>query len=235
MSRLILAGFVILFSSSLFAGTAQKSKGWTPWYTTHGLDKFPCMNEKETQYFTRLINVKKNEERSTILADHRRRVKPSSRMPASVSPNSIISHKFICPPFRGVRNPYEQVIDFGKASTFERVKITDSKMQILNGLSKNERWDLHYNNSKGYFEGQTKNGTPMNIIPLVPPHHEKVRFLIHYLLWKDKTPPTLTLCYREDLHNQCNPYKKPEPAADPTATPEGRQPASVQPVKPSKG
>jgi len=221
---------VLLFASTLFA----KTPAYGPWYTTHGLDKFPCMNEAETKYFTRWIGVSKNEERSAILADHRKQVAPGSRAPASVGPQGVISKNFICPPFRGVRNPYEQVVDFGKASTFERIRITDSQMQILNGLNQNEKWDLHYNSGKGYFEGQTKSGTPMNIIPLVPTGKDKVRFIMQYLVWKDKTPPTLTLCYREDLHNQCNPYKKPEPKK-PAVEEKARVPASLSKAHPKKG
>jgi hypothetical protein len=229
MFKICAAAVLLLTSLHAFAGTKKPAKNFEPWYTTNGLEKFPCMNDAETAYFTRWINVSKNEEKTTILTEHRKQVKPG-RAPASVSANGIVSKNFICPPFRGVRNPYAQTVEFGKASSFERIRITNSEMQILNGLKKNERWNLHYDSAKGYFEGQTKNGTPTNIIPLVPGTREPVRFIMQYIVWQDKTPPTLTLCYREDLHNQCNPYKKPEPQA-PAADSKGRQPASVQPVK----
>jgi hypothetical protein len=202
--------FLLLFlSSHSIAQQKTVNEIYGQWHTTHGIDNFPCMNKPELEYFEKLINIEKNEQKKEILAQHRKQVRPSPRMPASVNPKAITKSNFICPPFRGVRNPHPQVYDFGKASTFERVRFSQKDMHILNGLSQNQKWPLHFNSQKGYFEGTTAVGTPMNIIPMVPPPGEKVRFVVQYLLWKDKTPPSLTLCYREDLHRQCNPYAKP--------------------------
>lgn len=203
--------FLLLFLSSTSIAQQKKTvSSFGKWHETHGLDKFPCMNEKETKYFQRLISVERNDEKKKILAQHRRQVLPSSRMPASVQPQKMTKYNFICPPFRGVRNPYPQVKEFGKASTFERIHISDNSMSILNGLSHNQKWPTQYNTKKGYFEGKSQGGTPFNIIPMVPPSGENVRFIVQYLIWQDKTPPSLTICYREDLHKQCNPY--PDPA-----------------------
>lgn len=230
MVRTLIFLLLILSSNQTLAQQKNLNDVFGQWHTTHGLDKFPCMNKDEETYFTRLINVAKTEEKKQILAEHRNKVRPSSRMPAAI-PTTVTKSNFICPPFRGVRNPHPQVFDFGKASTFERIRLTESNMQIINGLNKNEQWPLNYNSQKGYFEGKTPRGTPTNIIPLTPPPGEKVRFVVQYLIWQDKTPPTLTLCYREDLHKQCNPYAKPGTEAKPNspavATP---SPASVKTV-----
>lgn len=222
--------FIFSFSAAASAGTPA---AYEPWHTTHGLEKFPCMDELETAYFQRLINVTKNEEKTVILSEHRKSVKKQGRAPANVSPHRLISKQYICPPFRGVRNPYPGVHEFGTASPFELIKLTGSEMQILSGLKKNERWPLSFDSQKGYFQGQTKTGTPVNLIPLLPAQGD-VRFLIQYMVWQDKTPPSLTLCYRADLHQQCNPYKKPEPSKTAT-TPEGRLPASVGGRQGNKG
>lgn len=229
MSQLILVSLVLLYTHSSYAGGASIKKAFGAWHTTHGVEKFPCMDEKENQYFQRLITVHRSEERQKILADHRQQVKPSSRQPASVSPKALTSNNYVCPPFRGVRNPHPQVVEFGKAATVEHFKIAASSMTILDGTKKNEKWNLNYIPRKGYFEGATKKGTPINLIPL-PSNEKNPRFLVQYILWQDKTPPSLTLCYREDLHKQCNPY--PDPAeANP---PQERQPASTSPQSPQK-
>lgn len=202
--------FILMFlSSTSIAQQKGPSDPFGQWHTTHGLDKFPCMNAKEMAYFTRLINVEKIEEKKQILADHRKTVKPSSRRPASIAPANIAKSNYICPPFRGVRNPHPQVFDFGKASTFERIHLSSTEMEILNGINVHEKWPLTYNVSKGYFEGQTPRGTMTNLIPIVPESGDPVRFVVQYMIWKDNTAPALTLCYREDLHKQCNPYAKP--------------------------
>lgn len=202
--------FILMFlSSTSIAQQKGPSDPFGQWHTTHGIDKFPCMNSSEMEYFTRLINVSKIEEKKKILADHRKQVAPSSRAPASIAPTVISKANYVCPPFRGVRNPHPQVFDFGKASTFERIRLTQNKMQILNGLNANEQWPLQYNTSKGYYEGQTPRGTPTNLIPIISGGGSDVRFIVQYMIWKDNTAPALTLCYREDLHKQCNPYAKP--------------------------
>lgn len=234
MVRTILFVFLVFSSNSI-----AQHKGihlndlFGQWHETHGLDKFPCMNKAEEQYFTRLITIAKNEEKKKILADHRRAVQPRSRMPASINPQSLTKANFICPPFRGVRNPHPQVRDFGTASTFERIRLSPTHMQILSGQSKNEKWPVHFNSGRGYFEGKTPRGTPTNIIPMTPPPGEQVRFIVQYLIWQDKTPPSLTLCYREDLHKQCNPYAKPGtvPDASAPAAPSIATPSSPAPVK----
>lgn len=219
----------LLFLCLVFSGQSiaqQKTAGdiFGQWHETHGIDKFPCMNKSEEAYFTRLIQVQKNEEKKKILADHRKVVKPSPRMPAAISANSLSKGNFICPPFRGVRNPYPAVKDFGTAAQFERIHIQPQHMQIINGLSRDQKWPHQFHPQKGYFEGKTPRGTPTNIIPLVSDPSEPVRFVVQYLIWQDKTPPTLTLCYREDLHKQCNPYAKPG-----TPEPNAQSPSVAQP------
>lgn len=204
----------LLFVIMIFSGPSiaqQKTAGdmFGQWHETHGIDKFPCMNKTEEAYFTRLINIEKNEEKLKILADHRRTVQPSSRMPASVKVSNFSKHNYICPPFRGVRNPHPKILDFGTASLFERIRLQPRHMQIINGISHDQKWEHKFNSRKGYYEGKTPSGTPTNIIPLVPEAGDQVRFLVQYIIFKDKTPPALTLCYREDLHRQCNPYAKP--------------------------
>lgn len=206
MIRTFLFVILILISNSSISQEKNATTVFGQWHTTHGLDKFPCMDKKEEEYFKKLIQIHKIEEKISLLEDHRKSLKPNKRSPASVSPQSITKTNFICPPFRGVRNPYPQVLEFGKASTFEHIRITNSNMKILNGLNRNEAWPIHFSASKGYFEGKTTRGTPINIIPLEGEQNQNTRFVVQYLLWQDKTAPTLTLCYREDLHNQCNPY-----------------------------
>lgn len=224
--------FVLMFlSSTSIAQQKGPSDPFGHWHTTHGLDKFPCMNEKEMQYFTRLINIAKIEEKKQILADHRKTVAPSGRRPASVSPAHITKSNYICPPFRGVRNPHPQVFEFGKASTFERIRLSDSGMEILNGINAKEKWPLRYNPNKGYFEGRTARGTATNIIPLIPDTRDPVRFLVQYMIWKDNTAPALTLCYREDLHHQCNPYAKP--GAQPTLESKANDKSVASPAAPT--
>jgi len=220
-----------LVISSAFADSSKKN-AWGQWHQTHGIEKFPCMNEKENEYFQRWIHVAHNDENKKIMAEHRKQVRPGSRVPASIKGEKIVSQRFVCPPFRGVRNPHPEIVEFGKAAQFEHIKITNSGMQILQGRERGKTWPLQYKSDKGYFEGSTPAGTPTNVIPLVPPTGEKVRFLVQYLIWKDKTPPVLTLCYREDLHNQCNPY--PQPVARPIAPADPKRLPASEPSKPSK-
>jgi hypothetical protein len=222
---LILSSF---FSISAHGDTKQPAKPkFDKWYETVSIDKFPCMNDKETEFLKRIVDMQKIEQRLVLLSDHRKQVQPSSRRPASVSPEKLHNQNFVCPPFKGVRNPYPQVIEFGNAAPFERIKLTDSFMEIINGKNKNEKWNISFNNSKGYYEGQNPRGTPINLIPMAPEKGKDVRFLVQYLLWKDKTPPSLTICYREDLHNQCNPYMNPALKPVDKPVPPARIPASV--------
>jgi hypothetical protein len=232
----------LTISSTALAGQKSHSKKRSPikfdkWYETVGLDKFPCMNEKETSFLKQIVD--RTVERKTLLSSHRKEVRPSSRAPASVKSNKINNHNFVCPPFKGVRNPYPEVVEFGKAAPFERIHVADTYVEVLNGKSKNEKWQMNFNNSKGYYEGQNPRGTPLNLIPLKPAKGEDVRFLVQYMVWKDGSAPALTICYREDLHNQCNPYMNPDlkPIEKPTppGSAPGRLPASTaKPASPSK-
>ncbi len=213
--------FILMFlSSTSIAQQKGPSDPFGQWHTTHGLDKFPCMNDAEMKYFTRLINVSKIEEKKKILADHRKSVAPGGRRPASIHPTRLAKSNYVCPPFRGVRNPHPQVFDFGKASLFERIRLSPTSMDILNGTNANEKWALQFDSAKGYYEGKTPRGTKTNLIPIIPESGGSVRFLVQYMIFNDNTAPALTLCYREDLHKQCNPYAKPgtQPAIESTTT-----------------
>ena len=207
MIRTFLFVLLILVSNSSISQEKNATTAFGQWHTTHGLEKFPCMDKKEEEYFKKWTQIDKIEDKIVLLKNHRHVYKKQKRSLASVSPQKMTNTNYICPPFRGVRNPHPQVLEFGKASSFEHIRITNSDMKILNGLNKNESWPLHFDAKKGYFEGQTLRGTPINIIPLESEKHTQGRFVVQYLIWKDKTAPTLTLCYREDLHSQCNPYK----------------------------
>lgn len=229
MLRKSALAIALLISTTAFAADKHSFK----WFTTHSVEKFPCMNEKESQFLKRIVDMQKIEQKKTLLADHRKNVKPTPRHPASIHPEVVTNQRFICPPFKGVRNPYPQAVEFGKAAPFERFVITENTMNIINGLSKNEKWNMSYNSQKGYYEGETPRGTPTNLIPLSTDPKGSVRFFVQYLIWKDKTPPSLTLCYREDLHAQCNPYKDPALKAATQQAAGDRAPASVV-AKPQK-
>lgn len=208
MIRTVLFVLLVLMSNTSISQEKNATSVFGKWHTTHGIEKFPCMDKKEEEYFKKLISIEKIEEKNSLLAEHRKSLRAKGRQIASISKHSpqLTKTNYICPPFRGVRNPHPQVLEFGKASTFEHIRLTTSNMEILNGLNRNESWPLKYVSQKGYFEGKTPRGTPVNIIPLQSESPQDTRFVVQYILWKDKTPPSLTLCYREDLHTQCNPY-----------------------------
>lgn len=233
--RLIFILTVSLFLATFFMNIAHAGQpAYGKWYTTHTIEKFPCMNEKEIAFLKRITSIEKIEQKNLLLASHRKEVKPSARRPASIHPDKLTNKNFICPPFKGVKNPYPQAVEFGKAATFERIKLLPSHMQIINGLSKNQQWPLNYNPEKGYYEGQTSHGTPTNLIPVLSGND--VRFMVQYILWQDKTPPSLTLCYREELHTQCNPYPNPDTVKAKATPANQRIPASAakKPVSPAK-
>lgn len=196
---------VIIVAHSTHSKDSQQHR-FGEWHTTHDIEKFPCMNDKETEMFKKIKDGSKAEERKKTV---RQTTKASqSRQVASATFfDKNLNKRFVCPPFHFVRKPYPGKEAFGKTDMFERVKMVDGWFQVIDGLSHGQSWPLKFKG--GYAEGKTGKGTPVRLAPLNPEDGANARFMIQSIIWPNGSAPLLTLCYPEELHEQCNPYKDP--------------------------
>lgn len=207
---------IISVAHSTHSQTTQKYR-FKEWHTTHDIEKFPCMNEKETELFKKIKDASKVEERKKTVRQTTKAAVKEQRGIASTTTSFFdksLNKRFVCPPFHFVRKPYPGTEAFGKTDMFERVKLTQSNLKIIDGLSRGQDWPITF--KTGYAEGKTGKGTPMRLTPLNPEEGTENRFLIQTIIWPNGSAPLLTLCYPEELHEQCNPYKDPSEIKKPT-------------------